>query len=189
MKKLILALGLCLVLVALLATPAMAGAEKLTFTTGLTSDTPITGTLGEGFTILTYGSSNFVNAHDLYLYNPSASPDLADGYYGFTLKANNAKANPQKDILYKYFADKPWPDPAWHSQINKEINGSTPFFFLKASGGIYTLVDAFSKAIFGVDAPLRIDDDYPVGTYVYMGQLKAVNNAPLMVTVTLTVTR
>jgi hypothetical protein len=188
MRRLILALGLCLVLIAVMAVPAMADAQqKLTFDTGLVSQpiNAVSGSLASGFTITTSDGGFYY----LFLDNPVASPALADGYYGFTLKANNAKTNPQKDILYKYFADKLWPDPAWYTQINKEINGSTPFFYVKALGGTYTLVDAFVYSIFGVDAPLKIDGDYPTGTFVYMGQLKAVNNAPQMVTVTLTVTR
>jgi hypothetical protein len=178
MKRFIIALVLCLVLVGVMTAPAMA-TSPLTFTTGLNG---CTGDLESGFTLLTGGVQGVF--HDLTLVDPDASVKLADGYYGLTLKANAA----QKKILWDYFA-KLLPYPDFYTQMIKESTGSTPFAYLKAADGVYTLVDAFSFDLFGTDTDLRIDDDYPVGTYVYMGHLKGENNEPLTVKLTLTVER
>jgi hypothetical protein len=50
-------------------------------------------------------------------------------------------------------------------------------------------VDGFKKALLGISDSLLIDDDYPVGTYVYKGTLKGTNDATLDITVTLRVER
>ena len=187
MKKLIIAAVLSTILVAIMVTPAMAGhPQKVDFTTGLAVDlgsATISGDLETGFTIIVSGTPGGTNV--IILDEPSSTPPLMDGMYGFTLKANAA----QKNILYDYFAAKGWPDE-WYPQINKEVVGATPYFFLKAYGGNYSLVDSFKLTALGYDpsdAVLTIDDDYPEGTYIYMGQLKGANNEPLNLKIILNV--
>ena len=184
MKKIILGFILALAVVGMIATPAMAA--KISFDTNLvklSGPGTVSGSLENGFTLTTFGAPNLKTY--LQLAGATADPDLADGYYGLTLKANAS----QKKPLYNYFADKAWSDPTWYTQINKEIVGCTPFLYLKAEGGQYELVDAFIKAIFDIDSPFAIDDDYPEGTYIVQGLLKGEDNSPLMLKVSLTVVR
>jgi hypothetical protein len=152
-----------------------------TFTTGLSSDIPVAGTLAGGFSITLGGAPGVF--HDLTLVSPSATPALKDGMYPFRLRSTGA----QKHLLWDYFAAKGWPAD-YNRQIHREVAGGAPFFYLKAEGGVYTLVDGFSYALFGTTAQtLRIDDDYPVGTYIYKGHLKGADHALLQITVRLTV--
>jgi hypothetical protein len=186
MKKILTTIALCLALVALMATPVMAAPKTLTFSTELTCTSPgtITGNLEEGFTLTTTADTDTL----LYitLDNTIATPDLRDGMYAFSLKAQG----PQKAELKSYFAAKEWPYPEYYRQINAEIAGGLPFFYLKFDGDSYSLVDGFVYGISGDDTTtLRINDDYPVGTYVYKGHLKGSNNALLQVTVNLEVVR
>ena len=155
----------------------------LTFNTGLNSDsTALSGSLASGFTIQT-GNTN--GMHILTLANPVATPALANGNYAFKLVASTS----QQAALTAYFAAKGWPTN-YITQISSEIAGTTPFFFLNAAGGVYTLGDGFTYGLGGgYSAPLRIDDDYPAGTYVYTGTLTGSNGATLPVTVTLIVMR
>lgn len=187
MKKLMIAAALCLVLVAIMVTPAMAGhPNKIEYNPELeviSGSATISGDLETGFTIVVSGTPGGTNVIDLD--NADSTPQLKNGMYGFTLKANAA----QKNILYDYFAAKPWPDD-WYPQINKEIVGATPYFFLKAEDGEYSLVDNFKLTELEYEpsaAVLTIDDDYPEGTYVYMGQLKGENNKPLNLKIILNV--
>ena len=184
MKKIITTLTLSLALVALLATPAMAAAKTLTFTTELACNPigTINGDLENGFTLETTGTDDLIY---LTLSNTVADPGLRDGMYAFSLKARG----PQKAELKNYFAAKEWPYPEYYRQINAEIAGGLPFFYLKADAGNYSLVDGFAYALEGIEIPLRINDDYPEGTYVYKGHLKGSNNALLQVIVTLEVVR
>jgi hypothetical protein len=165
------------------------GLATLTFTTGMTSDVSITGSLSAGFTIATNDVAN--TEHTLTLNLPTATPSLADNSYAFILTTPSNSA-----ALFSYFAAKSssgW-TPAMETQIDNEINGASPFFYLNAASGSYTLVDNFKQTLasaLGLSAPynLTVDDDYPVGTYVYTGTLAAKNGATLPVTVTLIVTR
>jgi hypothetical protein len=80
------------------------------------------------------------------------------------------------------------------TQINNEITGASTFFYLNAASGNYSLVDNFKQTLastLGLSAPynLTVDDDYPVGTYVYTGTLTGTNEGTLPVTVTLIVIR
>jgi hypothetical protein len=161
----------------------------LRFDTGVTSDTvSLSGTLATQFTIPTGGEAGTM--HTLGLINTVATPALADGNYAFTLQATSE----QKTALIDYFTAKGWADPLWLPQIVKEINGTEPFFYLNAAGGVYSLVDNFKLWLGSAYAPypLTIDDNYPVGTvgtYVYTGTLTGINGGTLPVTVTLVVVR
>ena len=184
MKKILSMVALCLVLVGLMAAPVMAAPKTLTFDTGLTSDPArtIDGTLETGFTITTEGDDALL---EISLDGEVADPGLRDGMYAFSLKATGS----QKADLKSYFAAKEWPFPEYYQQINAQIAGGLPFFYLKADGGSYTLVDGFSYGLGLGETTLRINDDYPEGTYVYKGHLKGSNNALLQLTITLTVER
>jgi hypothetical protein len=187
MKKLILALALCLVLVVLMAAPVAAAVPKppkLTFDTHITSDGyALPGNLHGHFTIKTNGVPGL--QHVIGLTKTKATPQLADDDYALTLQADAS----QQTTLTTYFSAMPWwADPAMQAQMAAEIAGTTPFFFLRAVGGVYSLVDNFRQTL-GLPPVLTIDDDYPTGTYVYTGTLTGNNTATLDVTVTLVVVR
>jgi hypothetical protein len=59
----------------------------------------------------------------------------------------------------------------FNAQIAAEIDGTAPFFYLKAADGAYTLVDGFVYAMSGAEVFLRINNDYPAGLYTYKGTL------------------
>jgi len=186
-KKVVLALMLCLVAVSLIAVPAMAMPgkthPKLFFSTFVTCDgVQVPGAVPGCFIIKTEGVAG--KMHTLGLKGTVAKPALADGDYAFTLKAPPA----QQAALTTYFAAKGWPQ-TYLDQITKEIKGTAPFFYLKASGGTYNLTDGFKYALGDTSAPLVMDDDYPVGTYCYQGTIKGTNGASLNLSVILKVQR
>lgn len=156
----------------------------LAFNTGITSDgVSLPGTLVAGFTIATGGAAGM---HVLGLAGTVSTPNLIIGSYAFYL----TPSVPQTASLEAYFGAKSGWSSGWESQINSEITGSAPFFFLKYDGTNYSLVDNFKLTENLMSPyPLTIDDDYPVGTYVYTGILTGTNGGFLPVTVTLTVTR
>jgi hypothetical protein len=155
---------------------------SLSFDAGITSDSvALEGTLASGYTIKTANVTG--SMHVLGLIDTVANPKLADGDYGFTLQASGAQS-----LLSAYFAAKSWP-ANYLTQINDEISGAKPFFYLHAEGGVYTLVDSFKQAIGISPTTLTIDDDYPAGAYTYKGTLTGINGATIDVTIILNVTR
>jgi hypothetical protein len=170
MKKLVIALTLVIVLVTLMVTPVMA-ARGPYFSTRLTSDDDrLPGMLVSQFIFNTEGVSGIL--HTMGLMDTKTNLEL-DGLYPFCLDADTD----QEAALTSYFGAKDWP-AAYDAQIALEISGDAPFFYLKAYGGTYTLIDGFVYGLGGGEVPLRIDDDYPVGLYVYaggLGELEDVN--------------
>jgi len=186
MKKFLFIIITVIMVFAVMGTPVMAGQpQKVDYNPELVIVTlgsaTMDGDLESGFVMTVSGTDDSTNVIDLD--GTPSDPKLKDGMYGFTLKANAA----QKDVLYAYFADKEWEDPDWYSQINQEINGSIPYFFLKAENGSYSLVDNFKYSLVLDPAVVTLDNDYPEGTYVYQGQLRGENNEPLNLKITLTV--
>ena len=158
---------------------------QLSFTTGLNSDTILlSGTLSSGFTIINNGVAG--TTHTLTLASPSANTPVTTGSYAFTLAASPT----EQTTLTTYFANKADWTTDMETQIVKEINGTSPFFYLKYDGTNFSLVDAFKQYLGSsyTPYPLTVDDDYPVGTYAYTGTINAVNGTSQTVTVTLIVT-
>jgi hypothetical protein len=160
---------------------------SLTYTTTLTADSvALPGSLSTNFTLATNGvTSN--PTHPLGLTGTSET-GLVDGIYGFKLNA----AQSQETALTAYFAAKSGWTQAMETQIVSEIQGSSPFFYLNVTGGVSTLVDGFKFEQGITPTTLTIDDDYPVGTYIYNGTLQGVtgsNPSTLPITVTLIVAR
>ena len=98
----------------------------------------------------------------------TANRTLADGYYGFALGQAGLPAN-----WLAYWAAKGVVAGAtgWQGQMWQIINGNAPIFYLKVSGGgsSYMLVDGLGKALGQPDDFLRVNGDYPLGTYTYTG--------------------
>lgn len=169
MKKIIalvtvLAMVMALVLV---AAPVMAAKPQAYFTTRITID----GNRGPGdingnFVIKTGGDPTAAQ-HVIGLMDTDTNMNLS-GMYPFYLQASAD----QQSALTAYFSNKAW-YPTAGSIINAEINGSQPFFWVNVTGGVYTLVDNFRYSLGPMYAPypVTVDDDYPVGKYVYSGTL------------------
>jgi hypothetical protein len=161
----------------------------LTFNTDITG---LTGSLASGFTLATNGVAGTASTHVISLSAP-ASTGLASSTgngYAFTLTQNAT----QTTTLETYFSAKAGWTPAMETQIDSEITGSSPFFYLTYDGTNYALVDAFKLWLGSAYSPypVTIDDDYPIGTYVYTGTLQGVTDsspATLPITVTLQVIR
>ena len=165
MKKILTTLVLALVLIGLVAAPAMAK-PNVAFNTGLAIDgNELKGSLDAGYKFVTEGIDELLDAT---LVNPTATPALTDGMYPFYLNTNPA----EKAKLMAYFTAKGW-DQAYLDQIEAQIDGTAPFFYLEAASGTYTLVDGFVYAISleTVKVTLRINNDYPAGLYTYRGTL------------------
>jgi hypothetical protein len=177
MKKLLLVAALAVLLVCILAAPAFAAKPNLVFVTHLTSDgAKLAGNSTGLITLPTKGVAGVDAMHYLGVTQVNANPGVANGTYPFYLSADQA----QKDALTLYFEAKGWPQ-TYLDQIALEINGSAPFFWLSVQDGVYGLVDGFTGG------QLRIDDDYLVGTYKYIGQLTGTNGATLGLTIALKV--
>jgi len=73
---------------------------------------------------------------------------------------------------------------AYQTQIVNEVNGNVPFFYLDTPND---LVDGFKYSLGISPTLLTINDNYPIGTYVYTGTLLGTNNAVLHITITLIV--
>ena len=165
MKKLLVALLLVTVLVGLMVAPVMAK-PNIAFNTGLAiDDNELKGSLDAGYKFVTEGIDELLDAT---LVDPTATPTLTTGMYPFYLNTNPA----EKAKLMAYFEAKGWPE-AYLAQIEAQIDGTAPFFYLKAAGGTYTLVDGFVYAISGgtTEVTLRVNNDYPAGLYTYKGTL------------------
>ena len=161
MKKLIVALVLVVVLIGLMVAPVMA-AKGSYFSTRITSDGDrLPGMLVSHYIFNTEGVPGTL--HTMGLMDTKTNLEL-DELYPFTLEADSD----QQAALMSYFTAKGWP-LAYLDQIEDEIEGDAPFFFLKANNGNYTLIDGFVYGLGGGEVPLRIDDDYPVGLYTYSG--------------------
>jgi hypothetical protein len=150
-------------MVGLIVAPVMAK-PNVAFNTGLAIDgETLLGSLDAGYKFVTRGTDALFDATLVY---SSASQPLSNGRYPFYLNTNPA----EKAKLTAYFEAKGWPQ-GYLDQIAAEIDGTKPFFYLKAVDGVYTLVDGFMYAMFGAQVPLRINDDYPAGLYTYKGTL------------------
>jgi hypothetical protein len=160
----------------------------MTFNTGITdvsTGSALGGSLSTAFTLTTGRTSSM---HIILLNNPVATPQLVDGSYSFTLRADSA----EQATLVSYFGAKAGWTTDMINQINAEINGSKPFFYLNASGGVYSLVDNFKQTLaseLSLSPPytVSINDDYPIGTYVYNGLLQGSNGATLPVSIVLVI--
>ena len=96
-------------------------------------------------------------------------PLQTDGYYPFYLVAPSVTDT----AFWDYWAAKgvtssalgTWQEVMWY--ILHGVTGC-PMFYLKASGGNYMLVDGLQKLTMSVDNPLRLNGDYPLGSYTFI---------------------
>lgn len=187
MKRFLPIALLAALLVAVMAAPALAAKPNVVFVTHVTADgVKLAGNSSGIIKLPTAGVPGLQAMHYLGLTCTKANPGIQDGFYGFTLQASDE----QKAILDSYFQAKGWPGQ-YVDQIHQQLYDDAAFFYMKASGGAYSLVDGFAYGLSGGSQflPLRIDDDYPVGTYVYAGTLPGTNGATVDLRITLKVVR
>jgi hypothetical protein len=143
----------------------------------------VTGNLTGGYTVELDG----VAASWTYLDVASltANRTLADGSYAFTLVQEGLPGG-----WLTYWAVKGVAAGAtgWQGQMWQIINGNAPIFYLKVSaeGGSYMLVDGLGRALSQPDDFLRVNGDYPPGTYGYTGSVSDTVGSSASVTAKMT---
>ena len=119
---------------------------------------------------LTLGYSMVLDPVNTYEYldiaTLTADPALADGDYEFYFDAFRAPEG-----FWDYWSVKGVVDGAtgWQGAMWAIISGDQPMFYLNVTGSTYHLIDGFQKQFESVDAPLRVNGDYPLGTYHFGG--------------------
>jgi len=119
---------------------------------------------------LTLGYSMVLDPANTYEYidieNLNASPDLVDGTHEFFFDAFRAP-----DGFWDYWAVKGVVEGAtgWQGDMWTIISGEEPMFYLKAASGSYSLLDGYQYLYESTEAPLRVNGDYPLGTYHFGG--------------------
>jgi hypothetical protein len=183
MKKVVFVLAIAVVLIAVMVAPALAAKPNLVFVTHITSDgVKCPGNSVSQFTVRTTGDATKPQ-HVIGLTGTMANPGLEEGDYEFKLNADPT----QQATLLAYFAKKWGPGPAL-VLIGSEINGTSPFFYLRVTpSGDCSLVDHFRQAAGISPAVLTVDDDYPIGTYDYKGTINGSNGTELTLTITMKV--
>ena len=124
----------------------------------------VDGELAPGFTLY------YANAPgEFYLLDVNEIDPVPDaGSYPFYLKTA------PKGPYFKYMASRGVTADAapgtWQAQMWKIINGQEPMFYLTCDGTTCHLNDGLLKWA-GQTAPLRINQDYFVGTYHFIGDV------------------
>jgi hypothetical protein len=182
MKKVVFLFAIAVVLIAVMAAPALAAKPNLVFVTHITSDgAKCPGNSQSQFTIRTTGDATKPQ-HVIGLTGTMANPGLEEGDYAFALKADAA----QQATLTGYFGAKAGWTSAMKTLMGSQIDGTSPFFYLRVTPtGDCSLVDHFRQTVNIYPAILTVDDDYPVGTYDYVGTINGSNGATLTLTITM----
>jgi len=102
---------------------------------------------------------------------PIGDPDKPGDIYPFHLIAPTPAENPG---FWTYWNTK-LSDPAnaaWAPIMSKILAGKLPMFVLLVKkDGTYMLVDGLQLMIYSLFYPLRVNGDYPLGTYVFEGSV------------------
>ena len=128
---------------------------------------PIIGDLDQGYSMVLDPANPY---EYLDVANLSATPALADGLYDFYFDAFRAP-----DGFWDYWAALGVVEgaPGWQGTMWAIINGDTPMFYLEVSAGgtTFNLVDGLQYQLDGTMAPLRVNGNYPLGTYHFGGEV------------------
>jgi hypothetical protein len=93
---------------------------------------------------------------------------INDGYYAFNISSYPVG-------YFEYWEDRGVNSSAsgWKALMWNIINGQLPICYLKVSEGgtSYMIVDGLLKALYGIDEYLRINGDYHLGTYTFVGDI------------------
>ncbi len=142
----------------------------------------VSGDLENGFSLALNSSINY---YYLDTDTVTTNMDLETGYYSFYV-------NPSEQN-FTYWANKGVYEGcsgSWEPYMWDIINGSSPIFYLKVSSGQnFMLVDGLQYQIGQGDQPLRVNGDYPLGTYHYNGTVTGIDgneSDPIIVEMTFT---
>ncbi len=139
--------------------------------------TPVVGDLASGYTMPLDPAQDW---YYLDVAELTASHMLADGHYGFLVE----QAELPTGWLEYWAAKGVTADAAepWQQQMWLIINGEAPIFYLRVAGAAYMLVDGLGYSLGQADDYLRVNGDYPLGAYAYIGSIWDVLGNDVMVT-------
>ena len=143
----------------------------------------IIGTLATGYSMVL----DPVNTYEyIDIESMTASPNLSDGFHEFYFDAFRAP-----DGFYDYWAAQGVVDGAtgWQGIMWDIISGEQPMFYLNAASGTYSLVDGFQYQFDSTVAPLRVNGDYPLGTYHFGGWVTDVDSGTEYLNIQITFTK
>lgn len=123
------------------------------------------GSLAPGFKLFSANAPGEFYLLDVATIDPV--PDV--GYYAFYLKTA------PKGPYFKYMASRGVTADAaagtWQAHMWKIITGQKPMFYLKSTETQCDLIDGLLRDYALTEAPLRINKDYFVGTYHFIGDV------------------
>ncbi len=128
--------------------------------------TPIIGDLGDGYSMVLDPAKDYLVDIEML----EADPVLADDWYGIDFDDFRAP-----DGFFEYWAGEGIDENSTGDaeKMWQIINGELPMFYIKASGGTYSLVDGYLYAIDAapesVTTPWQLNGDLPLGTYHFGG--------------------
>ncbi len=134
-------------------------------TTGIAPWSPVTGNLAGGYNMCLDAAIPF---YYLDINTLTTSLPLEIGVKNaFSLPSPNA-------TLIAYWAAHgiTGPGSGWQGVIWNIINGTAPIFYIVWDGSDYKLIDGLQWQAFNVEAPLRVNGDYPQDTYSYVGKVE-----------------
>ncbi|MEM0493018.1 MAG: GEVED domain-containing protein [Candidatus Thermoplasmatota archaeon] len=136
----------------------------------------VAGSLETGFNMLISPSVTF---YYLNLKNPDTQTNvpLIEDYYGFTLDTTNLPAG-----FYQYWYDKGVYEGCtgtWQPIMWSIISGSQPMFYVKVNNAQeFMLIDGLQYLLGIGDRYLRVNGDYPTGTYIFNGKIMSTCGKP-----------
>jgi hypothetical protein len=136
----------------------------------------VPGNLTDGFTMTLNPTYNY---YYLTLKNPETQTNipLMEDYFGFYLNTSSVP-----DEFYPYWVNRGVYEGCsgtWEPIMWQIINGTLPMYFIRVSEGQeFMLVDGLQKAIGQGDYYLRVNGDYPIGTYSFSGTIISEQGVP-----------
>ncbi len=132
----------------------------------------VDGNMGDGFNMQLDPSIPFYFL-DFTIETVTDMP-ITEAHYPFLLKTDNLPAG-----FYEYWAAKGVFDGCtgtWEPTMWQIISGQEPLFFVKAftkkdAGQSFMLVDGLTKLLGGPDEVMKVNGDFPLGTYSFEGTL------------------
>jgi len=140
-----------------------------------TTATPVPGSLATGFTMVLDPA---VEYYYLDTDTITSNRALADGSYPFYMTANPGAE------FFAYWAAKGVVEGAtgWQGLMWQIINGDAPMFYLKVTGGTYSLIDGIQ----GDPNPLRVNGTYFLGDYSFSGDVEDIYGFTAEIALTIT---
>lgn len=156
---------ICVMTGTVAAKPRWINELTLQYSDDMTTWQTADGALAPGFVLYYEDAPN----EFYYLDVATIDPVPAEGEYAFYLKT--APIGP----YFRYMASRGVTADAepgtWQAQMWLIITKQVPMFYLKSDGQQCDLIDGLVKGWLGAEVPLRINKDYLVGTYHFLGDV------------------